>query len=303
MLSTNRSLLLGAGFVLAAVMMGCCEAFGVPFESPHPLVGNTAKFASWVPLTNHLLAGAVSAVLLTTFPARVVASDAVSGTSLEAAIVQVSEAAYPVFRSIEDVSLLSSKLVSIVDKKIPVPKATEALDKGIDTFLAIPDDKVAKFASILQSSYEGVSNDNCKSLSGTGTAAAHFAAIPAVQGLDANKVKALQEKYASANKAVVQKSGDICLPPSSKGLEQVWIGQTELTLNMPKAESKAFVGSLTNAIKVVPTQEWLRLLPDAKKTFTSNVDAKLATKFEKAGKALEKAFQEDARIQKRLSAS
>lgn len=302
MFSTNRSLLLGAGFVLAALMMACSEAFSMPYESPHR-VGETTKFAAWVPLANHLLAGAVSAVLLTTFPAPVVASDAVSGTALEAAIVQVSDAAYPVFASIEDVSLLSGKLVGIVDKKIPVPKATEALDKGIDMFLAIPDDKVAKFASVLQSSYEGVSSDNCKALFGTRTASAQFAALPAVQALDGNKVKALKDKYASANQAVLQQSGDICLPPSRKGLEQVWIGQTELTLNMPKAESKAFVSSLTNAVKVVPTPDWLRLLPDAKNTFTSNVDAKVATKFEKAGKALERAFQDDARIQKRPSSS
>ncbi|CAB9525903.1 expressed unknown protein [Seminavis robusta] len=257
-------------------------------------------------MSHHLVAGAISAALLSINPAPVMAaSDVVTGTQVEAAIVQISKDAYPVLSSMQDVSPLTSKLMGIVDKKIPAAKASEALDKGIDSFLSIPDEKVSAFATVVQSAYTGVSGDSCQSLGGSAATSQQFASLPVVQGLDATKVKALQDKFAPANKAVPSSSGggDICLPASSQGLEQIWVGQTELTLNIPKAESKAFVASLSKALSVVPTPEWLKLLPDAKKSIVGNVDAKMATKLEKSGKTLEKAFQADDRIQKRLSSS
>ena len=97
--------------------------------------------------------------------------DAVVGTPLKNAIVQVSDMAYPVFSSISNISPLSNKIIGLVGKKIPAEKTTDALEKGMDGFLAIPDEKVSKFASTLKSSYEGVSSSSCD-------------AIPALLGVD-----------------------------------------------------------------------------------------------------------------------
>lgn len=247
-------------------------------------------------------AGIISSAFILN-PAPAVAADAVSGTPLEAPIVQISEAAWPVFNALPEVAPLAGKFLSVIDQKIPAAKATDALNKGIDAFLAIPDDKIATFATTLSaSSYGGVSGDSCSAIPGTQSTAAQFASLSAVKGVDSTKLKSLETKYASANKAVTKTtSGDICLPASEKGLEALWIGQTELTLNIPKAESVAFAGSLKTALSSVPAPEWLRLLPDVKKTIGGSVDVKTSLQLEKAGKALEKAFQGDARIQKRLT--
>ena len=247
-------------------------------------------------------AGVISSTFILN-PAPAVAADAVSGTPLEAPIVQISEAAWPVFNALPDVAPLAGKFLNLIDQKIPAAKGTDALNMGIDAFLAIPDEKIATFATTLSSSsYGGVSGDSCSAIAGTQATTAQFASLSAVKGVDAAKLKSLETKYASANKAVPKtSSGDICLPASEKGLEALWIGQTELTLNIPKAESTAFAGSLKTALSSVPAPEWLRLLPDVKKTVGGSVDVKAALQLEKAGKALEKAFQGDARIQKRLT--
>ena len=266
----------------------------------------TAVLSAAKDLPGMVAATVVSSAILFSIshPAPARAIDVVAGTALEAPIHQISEAAWPVVNALPDVAPLSSKFLGVVDKKIPGPKATEALTKGIEAFLAIPDDKITAFAATLQASYEGVSGDSCHAIPGTQSTAAQFASLVAVQAVDATQSQALATKFARANQAVPKTGGgDNCLPASEKDLEALWMGQTELTLNIPKAESKAFVGSLKTALSAVPPPEWLRLLPDVKKTVAGNVDVKTSVQLEKAGKALEKAFQEDARIQKRLSAN
>ena len=203
-------------------------------------------------------------------------------------------------------------MVKVTDK-IPASKATSALDKGIDAFLAIPDEGITDFASRLKVSYEGVSSSE----EGGGSCSSASISIPmapiekwasseAVQALDPSKVKALQDKFRSANQAVPQTSGGdgeykkICLPATKEGLETLWIGQTELTLNVPRPEARAFASSASAALQSVPGREFLSVYPEAKKVFTGNgADRKALAKFEANAKALEKVIQGDSRFVQR----
>lgn len=231
------------------------------------------------------------------------AADAITGP-LETAIIQMSDAAYPVLSSLKDMSSLSNKLVKLGDK-IPAAKATSALDKGIDSFLAIPDEKVANFASTLQSSYEGVSGESCTaSISIPISSIEQWTSSAAVQALDSTKIQSLQDKFKSANQAVPRTTtasgySNICLPATQQQLEKLWIGQTELTLNVPRPEARAFVSSASTALKSVPSSEFIRVFPEAKKAFTTNVDKRTSMKFESNAKALEKAIQSDERFVQR----
>jgi hypothetical protein len=240
--------------------------------------------------------------------------DVIIGTPLEPVILQMGSASYPVFASIDDISPLSNKLVSIFEKKMSVSKATEALDKGLDSFLAIPDDKVEKFVTTLRSSYQGVVVDDSASSSSSSSSCSPKLAIPttsleqwaassAVQALDSTKVQRLSQKFASANQAIPKTATSLCLPATAQGLQQLWMGQTELTLNIPRPEARAFVTATASAISSVPSAELLSLVPVAKKTFTSNsssMDKKTIATFETAAKALEKAIQSDVRFQQRF---
>ena len=235
---------------------------------------------------------------------------AISSDPLEAATINMADAAYPVLTSLGDISSLTNKLVKL-GNKISVSKTTGALDKGIDCFLAIPDKGVADFVTRLESSYEGVSvsDNSCTSFIPIPIAPIEeWASSEAVQALDSTKVKALQDKFQAVNQAVPQtvtriqssesESGyrNICLPATKEGLETLWIGQTELTLNVPRPEARAFASSASSALQSVPGKEFLNVYPDAKKVFTSNVDKKAVFKFEANAKALEKVIQSDSRF-------
>ena len=80
-----------------------------------------------------------------------------------------------------------------------------------------------------------------------------------------------------------------------------WSDRVEIEYSTPLV--KAFVKFLSSAVQMVPNADILRLLQKSKKTFTADVDMKSALKFEQAGKGLEKAFQQEPRIQQRLSSS
>jgi hypothetical protein len=84
----------------------------------------------------------------------------------------------------------------------------------------------------------------------------------------------LSQKFASANQAIPKTATGLCLPATAQGLQQLWMGQMELTLNIPRPEARAFVTATASAISSVPSAELLSLVPVAKKTFTSNVTDK-----------------------------
>ena len=303
--TTSRLVLRTGLIILASMLTRGTQAFTIKHTNrirPSPPLPSREQF--W----NYAVAGTLSTILLTAnagpaSAAATTSSETITGT-LAAAIVQVSNTGYPVLTSIEDVSPLTSKLADIVDKKMSPFKAAEALDQGIDTFLSIPDANIQTFAGVLKSSYAGVSGESCQTLRGTAAAANQFASLSVVQGLDATKVQALGDKFAAANQAVPhnQQSGDICWPASRTKLADILVGQTELTFRgIPEdsPEAKAFVYSLKRAVGSVKPADLVPLLPEAKKTF-GNVDAKTSKQFQMAGSALERAFQDDVRVQKRL---
>jgi hypothetical protein len=91
--------------------------------------------------------------------------------------------------------------------------------------------------------------------------------------------------YAPLVSAVPASTGGICLP-SKEGLEQVWIGQTQLVLSIPTPIKQQLAANIAPAAKSIPSAELLRLLPDAKKALLGGVDRKEGFKFQDAGVAL-----------------
>mmetsp|Transcript_11905 Transcript_11905/g.18264 ORF Transcript_11905/g.18264 Transcript_11905/m.18264 type:complete len:284 (+) Transcript_11905:32-883(+) len=279
--------------ILSCLLMISCHAFQKPQQSII-FPKNNNLIPEYV--TGALCGAAV--MLLTPTPAFSFSDTVDKGSPLGNAIVQMSDASYPVLSSLSDdsVTMLGNKITKVVVEKIP----PSAIELGIDAFLGIPNEKVDKWTATLKQSYDGVTPDSCQSIP---VPVQSLGRLAAGVKIDETKLKTLQSKYSSSNQAVPRSASSICLPSSKEGLEQLWVGQTELTMNLPKKETQEFARAAFKAILSVPNAELLRIVPDAKRAFTAGVDTKTSLKFEKAGKALDKAIQQDPRFQRLIPTS
>ena len=214
--------------------------------------------------------------------------------SLEAAIVEASDATYPVLKSLsaETVSPLTTKIVSLVNKKMDRSKLEKAVESAADAVLGIDTDKVDKFTTRVKSAYDGASGNACDTI----PIAASNVFSDIISGVESSHLADAQGKVAAALQAIPKSSsGELCLPASKEGLEQLWFGQTELIFNIPTPLKKEFAASTSAAVGSVPNADLLRLLPDAKKVL-KGVDTKTAVKFETAGKTLDSVLKSDVRL-------
>eukprot|EP00550_Attheya_septentrionalis_P005938 CAMPEP_0198290076 /NCGR_PEP_ID=MMETSP1449-20131203/8057_1 /TAXON_ID=420275 /ORGANISM="Attheya septentrionalis, Strain CCMP2084" /LENGTH=232 /DNA_ID=CAMNT_0043988511 /DNA_START=157 /DNA_END=855 /DNA_ORIENTATION=+ len=217
--------------------------------------------------------------------------------SLETAIIQASDATYPVLKALtpETTGPLANKIAKLLTSKVPAEKLATALDSTADTLLSIPDDKLAKFVATVKTSYQDISSDSCQSIPFPADAANVVLGSEAVSKLSSEKVQQVAGKIAPLVSAVPASTGGICLP-SKEGLEQVWIGQTQLVLSIPTPIKQQLAANIAPAAKSIPSAELLRLLPDAKKALLGGVDRKEGFKFQDAGVALDKALKQDYRF-------
>jgi hypothetical protein len=218
--------------------------------------------------------------------------------SLETAIIQASDATYPVLKALtpETAGPLANKIAKLLTSKVPAEKLATALDSTADTLLSIPDEKLGKFVATVKTSYEDISSDTCQSIPFPADAANVVVGSEAVSKLSSEKVQQVAEKIISPLvSAVPASNGRFCLP-SKKGLEQVWISQTQLVLSIPTPIKQQLAANIAPAAKSIPSAELLRLLPDAKKALLGGVDRKEAFKFQEAGVALDKALKQDYRF-------
>ena len=255
----------------------------------------------------------------TTVPATtvnaIVEPDAIIGTPLETPVIQMSDATYPVLSSLGDMTSLTTKLITLLDTKMSQTKLNDAIDKGIDTFLSIPDDKIDIFTKTLQTSvYNDNTCTNSVSIPLYNDVVKEFVSSSnIIKSLDSSKIQSLQTKYSKANQAVptTKKSSsekedtttttlNVCLPNTKEQFQQLYIGQTQLVLNVPRPTSRTFVSSLSNALASAPSSEYLKLYPDIKKVFSASADKKVIMKFESTAKSYEKSLQGDVRVIQRI---
>lgn len=224
------------------------------------------------------------------------AADTVYG-SLETAIIDASDATYPVLKSLtaEMVSPLGTKISNLITKKMSADKLATALDSGANALLSIPDDKLEKFTTTVKESYAGVSGISCSSIP-LPVDAINSLTPTATASVDAAKLEQVTKKLASTAQAIpFTSTSGICLPASKEGLEKLWIAQTELVINIPKAAKQDLVAKAGSAVKSVPNSDLLRVFPDAKKLL-KGVDPKTAKKFELTGQTLDKVLKQDLRF-------
>jgi len=230
-----------------------------------------------------LAAGAVAAAIVLQ-PAPAEAASLVKGTPLEGVLSDFGAASYPVFNSIQNVSPLADKFLDILDR-LKTSEAADAVDRGVDAVLSIPDIKVEKYSYALKAVYQGVGDANCVELGGSGRAANALANSPYLRLVPDAKVKAIQRKFKPANSSVPKKNGNICLPPSAAASSRLWVAQGELTFdNIGKAEAANLVKSLDQSAVAITRSVLTQGVSTAKEVFGENPESKA---MEAAGKAAE----------------
>jgi hypothetical protein len=225
------------------------------------------------------------------------ASDVVYG-NLEKAIIDASDATYPVLKSLttETITPFGNKVANILTKKMAAEKLSTVVDCAANALLSIPDDNLDKFASTVKESYQGVSSVSCDAVPLPLDAFGMVTSSEAFAKLDSEKLSQVAKKLSATTRAIPFSEKGICLPASPEGLEQVWIGQTELIISIPRAVKQDFATSGAAAVKSIPNADLLRVLPDVKKVL-GGVDKKAANKFQETGKTLDQVLKQDRRFQ------
>uniref|UniRef100_A0A7S1FUP2 Uncharacterized protein n=1 Tax=Corethron hystrix TaxID=216773 RepID=A0A7S1FUP2_9STRA len=215
---------------------------------------------------------------------------------LEAALIEASDASYPILRSLtpETLNPFPETLVGILEKRVPADRLTNLIDKGISAFLSIPETNVAAFVKATEDATAGLSPESCDLVPLPSGAAARFANLPGVADVDGAKLKAAQERAAPALKAFPGAEGRICLP-SEAGLEKLFVAQTDISLSTSRFAFGEFGAAAELAGKSIPLTDLSRLLPQIQKT-QRGVDMKARSRFESAGKNLDKAIKRDVQF-------
>ena len=217
---------------------------------------------------------------------------------MENAIIQASDATYPVLESLtlDTVSPLSKKITKLLTTKVPTEKLTKALVDGTDTLLSVPDDNINKFVSTVKASYQDINIDTCTKLPIPEESLSLLTESEAFSNIQTEKIQQVNDRIINpiVKSIPSPEKGAICLP-SKQGLSEVWLGQTKLVLAIPTPMKQKFGADLAPVVSSIPNSDLLRILPDAKKIL-SGVDRKQAFRFQESSKNLDKALKQDYRF-------
>lgn len=210
-------------------------------------------------LRDAFAASALSALLLTA-PANAL--------TLEKAVGDVTEAAYPFLKAqkVETVRPFEERLVDTLLAAKPA-KLAEAVNTGIDVFLALPPEKLTSLTEAVKTASASAKLSNeCESIVPSPAPAElldRFARSEAVAAADALKVKAFGDAAGPALKAL-PRGETICLPPVD-ALNKLALSQIEIGLSVDPVKVKAFDAASKAAGKTIPATQLLPLVGDAKK--------------------------------------
>jgi len=213
--------------------------------------------------------------------------------ALEAALIEASDASYPILQTLrpETISPFPEALVGILEKRVPPEKITNLIDKGISAFMSIPDADLAAYVKIAGDATAGLSPESCDLVPLPSIAGVKFANLAGVAGVDSAKLKAAGERAAPALGAFPGTEGKICLP-SEAALEKLFVAQTNLLVSTSRDAFGEFGTAAGQAGKSIPLTDLSNLLPKIQMT-QRGVDMKARSRFERAGKDLDKAIKRD----------
>lgn len=207
--------------------------------------------------------------------------------SLNDAIVELSEASYPILKAQTANFPPFTAQVGDLFLKIKPDKLAKSIDLGLNVFDSVPADKVAAFTSVVKAEYSGVKTDTCSLVPlPPQSLLEKVKASSAVSQVDSAKFSAFADKWGAAFAALPKTESAICLPSTPASLDTLALAQADVGRAFGVAESKAF-GVWTNAMlkSSIGLSDALPLADSAKKLAPSATSAE-KMRFEKAGKMI-----------------
>ncbi|VEU35450.1 unnamed protein product [Pseudo-nitzschia multistriata] len=283
------------------VLFGCiaaCSSFGVD-RRPLPMIP-APETAGDSPPPIRLPEAAVGALRAAALSVSVVVATLALPPSEEAhaavptldeAIVELSEASYPILRSLDAANFQAfSTRIGDLLLEINPDRVGRAIDLGIDVLDSAPAEKVAEFGASLTAVYGDLSTDTCRLVPLPPSAVAGRFAALAADKVDAGKLEAFKEKWKPPVAALKITADDrICLPPTRAALDKLALAQADLGRSFGRAEARAFVSHTGPMLQTgIPQKKALSLVEDAK-TLAPTATPQAKKDFAAAGKKAETA--------------
>ena len=133
--------------------------------------------------------------------------------------MESTAASYPILEALDEgfpgfTDLLGKIILDVGPKKLG-----PAISLGTDVFNSVPDEKVAAFNKEVKEVYSGLKTDSCTLVPlPSSSAFSRFTAM-AKDTVEAGKLKAFNDKWASSYSALVKTDSKICLP-SQDGFDE-----------------------------------------------------------------------------------
>jgi len=232
-----------------------------------------------------LLTTAITTALVIPIPLPSLAAT----TSLNDAIVEVSESSYPILKALKDDNFQAFS-VKIADLLLTIQpdKLGKSIELAVDVLDSPPPEKFDQFNSVLKEAFTDLKIDSCTLVPLPPLSIVdRFQAI-AVDRVPSAKLKTFEDTWKPSLSALSGSKTDaaICLPPAAT-LDKLSLAQADLGRSFGSAESKAF-GSYTTPMlrQSITLSRVFPLINDAKKLApTATVGEKAA--FQAAGKKIE----------------
>ena len=192
---------------------------------------------------------------------------AYAAVTLEAAVNEVTEAAYPflVAQKAETFAPFEEKLFGALLSAKP-DELGKTIDAGIDVFLSIPADKVAALNAVLKEASTAATASGCENVVPSPvpkSVLSKLASSDAVAAADPAKVKAFSDAAGPVLKSLP--TGDTICLPSVEILNKLTLTQIDVGASADVDLVKTFDKLSKKAGKTIPTAKLGGLLPDAKR--------------------------------------
>jgi hypothetical protein len=213
--------------------------------------------------------------------------------SIESVIVESTEAAYPIIGALDEGFPGFTELLGKIILDIGPKKLGPAIDRGVDVFNSVPDEKVKAFNGVVKEAFAGLSTDSCTLVPLPSSKAASRFTSMAQETVSQAKLKEFSDKYGSTLAALAKTDSKICLP-SKDNLNKLALAQADIGRAFDYDKVNAFSKYVGPVFKGEArlTDETMGLLVSAKSqapdaTYQDRVN------FEKAGKKLEAAAKKE----------
>lgn len=250
-------------------------------------------------LSSNFVAGALLSAALLAGPQLTIAATTPL-SALDGAIVEVSEASYPIIKALNAKTFEPFSVVANIILEINPDELGNAISLGIDVLNSVPAEKQTAFDKELTDAFADLKVDSCTLVPLPPAAlATRFQSI-AILYVDKFKLLSVDTKWGPELNKLAKTESAICLP-SVDALGKLALAQAEVGRAFGAEESARFVAYATPLLKsTISIGKVLPLVNDAKDLALTNATPKERAAFEAAGKKFEILSRQEAARQRAL---